>query len=143
MLTDKELPGVGAVTRWLRGQPDRRGDTPSSSAPVEPPTRIDIPVLTPWRRARLLLGDACRGASVSFLLLLLCLPVALWGIALAYTLRPDWVLSLVPAFHLFAPVYLTAASALVAVGKWRAARELFLAVLLLIAASHVVVAGVV
>lgn len=107
----------------------------------EPLTRIDIPVLTSRRRWWLLICRAFRGIRIPFVLLLLSLPIGLWGVVLAQSLRPDWLHGLIPAFRLSVPVYLTAAVLIVAAGgRWRTARDFCLAVVLIVVGSQVAMA---
>lgn len=106
----------------------------------EPLTRIDIPALTSRRRLWLLICRACRGIRIPFVLLLLSLPAALWGVMLAYALRPDWLRMLIPAFRLSVSVYMMAAVLVVAAGQWRSARELCLAVMLIVVAGQLALA---
>ena len=131
--TDTELPGDAKETG---AEEDERFVVQG-----EPLTRIDIPVLTARRRLWLLICRACRGIRIPFVLLLLSLPVALWGVVLAHSLRPDWLRVLIPALRLSVPVYLAAACLVVAAGgRWRTARELCLAVVLIVVAGQVALA---
>jgi len=107
---------------------------------VEPTTRIDVAPFTGRRRFMARTRLAIRDTNKSLLLLLLCLPVAVWGAVIASTLRSVWVGALIPAFHLFAPLYLTIGTVIAVVSGLRAAREAYLACLLLVAASYAVAA---
>jgi hypothetical protein len=135
----------------LRACPTQLELTPTAAnaehQQVDTTTRIDVDAAASAKatsrdplapRLSLKLFAACRGMSLSLVFLLLCLPVALWGAVLAYTLRPEWTQTLAPAFRLFMPVYTTAIAFVGAVGGWRAARELCLAVCVLMIASYVV-----
>jgi hypothetical protein len=101
---------------------------------ADPLTRIDLAPVSARRRLWLVVRQSCQGMNVSLVLLLLCIPLAIWGAAIACALRPDWASSITPAFRLSTPIYLGIAASLTAARGWLAARELFVASALLVLA---------
>jgi hypothetical protein len=75
---------------------------------------------------------------LSLLLLLLCLPDALWVGYLALTADHTSPRALVPALQLFAPIYLMVACLQTRRRGWRAARVPFVAFVVLVIALQLV-----
>jgi hypothetical protein len=105
----------------------------------EPTTRIDIPVLTPRRRFVAVVRVALRRCGA-------VLRAALSGFRVAQVLdSPDaarlhgcGVLVLVRAFQVMSPIYVVGAAWLAALHRWRGARDLFVAWVLVLIAGHAV-----
>jgi hypothetical protein len=99
----------------------------------EPHTRVGIPPLTPARRARAWLTVAVSGINVSFVLLLLLLPLALLGYCILEYGGPDVrgqglrALYTTLDLRVFVNVYIVLGSVFGGLHRWRACRDVMLA----------------
>jgi len=112
----------------------------------EPTTRVDLPPLTPWRRLGAMVRVAVSGFNANAVVLLALAPLALAAVGMAQTLDSPYaarlhghgMLAIAQVFQIASPFYVLSAATMAALQRWRGARELFVAWVLVVVAARAV-----